>query len=376
MDFNLYYKSRQGEMANLLKKLVHLESPTSDKKAVDACTTFVVQEFRKMGARVTRLPQKDIGDLWVVESSAKDRSASRDQILVLTHADTVWPVGKIERMPFYISGPKVFGPGVLDMKAGLVMTLFAFKTMRELNLRPRKKTVVFVNSAEETGSQASTKTIKDLARRSSLVLCLEPALPGGALKLQRKGRLNVRLETGGRPAHGGSPEKGINAIEELIFQLRRLKQIRIQGTTINIGLISGGERDNMVAERAWAVLDFRFWENRHKEKIIDFLRQLKPRTRGATVRFSLEGAIPPMEKTKASWDLLLRAREMASGLNINLEAGKAGGGSDGSIASSLGVATLDGLGPDGDGMHAQTEHLLLPSLVQRTALLTQLLWQL
>ncbi len=376
MDFNLYFKSRQGEMANLLKKLVHLESPTSDKKAVDACTAFVVQEFRKLGARITRLPQKDIGDLWIIEFSAKDKSASRDQILVLTHADTVWPVGKIERMPFYISGPKVFGPGVLDMKAGLVMTLFALRTMRELNLRPRKKTVVFVNSAEETGSQASTKTIKDLARRSSLVLCLEPALPGGGLKLQRKGRLNVRLETGGRAAHGGSPEKGINAIEELIFQLRRLKQIRIQGTTINIGLIGGGERDNMVAEKAWAVLDFRFWENRHKEKIIDFLKQLKPRTSGATVKFSLEGAIPPMEKTKASWDLLLRVREMASGLNINLEAGKAGGGSDGSIASSLGVPTLDGLGPDGDGMHAETEHLLLPSLVQRTALLTQLLWQL
>jgi len=188
--------------------------------------------------------------------------------------------------------------------------------------------------------------------------------------------LNVRLETQGRAAHGGSPEKGISAIEELIFQLRRLNQLKIQGTTINTGLIGGGERPNMVAEKAWAALDIRFWKNVHKEKIIDFLKQLKPQSRGASVKFSLEGVTPPMELSKASLELLLKARAMASGLKMTLEAGKTGGGSDGSIASSLGVPTLDGLGPDGDGMHAETEHLLLPSFVQRTALLTQLLWQL
>ena len=375
MDFNLYFKSRQGEMANLLKKLAYLESPTSDKKAVDACSAFVVQEFKKLGAKITRLPQKQIGDLIVAELAPRDKKESSGQILVLTHIDTVWPVGKIEQMPFYISGPKVFGPGVLDMKAGFVMLLFALKTMRQLNLGTQKKIVVFINSAEETGSPSSTKTIKDLARRSRLALCLEPALPGGALKLQRKGRLVVRLETRGKSAHGGSPEKGVSAIDELMTQLRRLKQIQVGGTTMNIGLIGGGEKTNMVAETAWALLDFRYWENRHREKIIDFAKQLKPQAKGASVKFSVESSVPPMEKTKESWYLFLRAKEIASTLNLSLEAGKAGGGSDGSIAASLGVPTLDGLGPDGDGMHAETEHLLLPSLIQRTALLTRLLSQ-
>jgi glutamate carboxypeptidase len=144
---------------------------------------------------------------------------------------------------------------------------------------------------------------------------------------------------------------------------------------MNIGLIGGGEKTNMVAETAWALLDFRYWENRHREKIIDFAKQLKPQAKGASVKFSVESSVPPMEKTKESWYLFLRAKEIASTLNLSLEAGKAGGGSDGSIAASLGVPTLDGLGPDGDGMHAETEHLLLPSLIQRTALLTRLLSQ-
>lgn len=196
--------------------------------------------------------------------------------------------------------------------------------------------------------------------------------------MQRKGRLVIKLEVSGKAAHAGTPEKGVNAIEELMDQLRALKKLRkTKGTTLSIGLINGGEKANIVAEKASATLDMRFWSNVHKQKILDTFKQLSPISTGAKIRYSIESSTPPMEKTEISSALLSRIREIAdSTLKMSLETGKTGGGSDASIASSLGVATIDGLGPDGDGIHAENEHLLLPSLVHRTALLTELLRQL
>jgi glutamate carboxypeptidase len=373
MDFMLYFRSRQGEMIHLLKQVTALESPTDDKKAVDACTAFVAREFKKIGGRITTMPQKDIGDLTVVEYAPGRAKTADDEMLVLTHIDTVWPVGKLSKMPFYISGNKLYGPGVLDMKAGLVMLLVALATMRSLNLRSRKKINVFINSAEETGHPAAHDAIRRLAKRASLVLCLEPALPGGALKLERKGRLAVRMDVHGRAAHGGTPEKGVNAIEELAIQLQRLKKLRTGETTINIGLAGGGEKANIVAEHAWAVLDIRFWKSRDREKIARALKELKPALRGIRLKCTFESTTPPMEQTKASRRLFEEAGEIAASIGLSLKGGKTGGGSDASIAAGLGIPALDGLGPDGDGIHAEHEHLLLSSFVERTALLTRLL---
>ena len=161
-------------------------------------------------------------------------------------------------------------------------------------------------------------------------------------------------------------------------QLRVLKKLqKTKGTTLNIGLINGGEKANIVAEKATATLDMRFWTNIHKQKIVNTFKQLEPFIPGAKIRFSIESSTPPMERTEASSALLSQIRDIAlSTLKMHLEAGKTGGGSDASIASSLGVPTVDGLGPDGEGIHAENEHLLLPSLVSRTALLTELLRQL
>jgi glutamate carboxypeptidase len=378
MEFHHYFKSRQGEMVNLLKELVSLESSSMEKMAVDKCSDFIIKEFKKVGAKATRFPQKKIGDLYTVQYPGLKAKAKKEQILVLTHIDTVWPVGRIQKMPFYLSGSKIYGPGVLDMKAGLVMAFYAIKTLHELNIEPQKNIVVFINSAEEIGDDASYDIIRKLARKSEYVLCLEPSLPGGALKIQRKGRMVVRLEVSGKAAHAGTPDKGINAIEELMDQLRALKKLRrTKETTLSIGLINGGEKANIVAERASATLDIRFWTNAHKQKILDTFKQLGPISAGAKIRFSIESSTPPMEKTEASSALLSRIREIADAtLKMPLEAGKTGGGSDASIASSLGVPTIDGLGPDGEGIHADNEHLLLPSLVRRTALLTELLRQL
>jgi glutamate carboxypeptidase len=376
MNFNQYFKSRQGEMINLLKDLVQRESPTSDKKAVDACSSYLIDQFKKIGVKTRKFPQKEVGDFHLVEYPAKENKSLEGQILVLTHIDTVWPVGKIKKMPFYVSGEKVLGPGVLDMKAGLVLSYFALKTLNELNIRPQKKIAIFINSAEETGNDEAHDIIRKLAKKADSVLCLEPALPGGALKVQRKGRLVIRLDAFGKSAHGGTPEKGVNAVEELIAQLRRVQTLKSKDISVNIGLIGGGEKANVVPDKAWAICDVRFWNTVQKDKIIGFFKKLVPRLRGARIKFSVESLTPPMEKTRASTDLFLEAKKIAADLGIALEGGKTGGGSDASIAAGVGVATLDGLGPDGDGIHANHEHLILPSLIQRAALLVELLRQL
>jgi glutamate carboxypeptidase len=373
MDFNRYFASRRGELLNTLKKVVALESPTSDKKAVDACSGFVIAEFRKTGARITRFAQKDIGDLHLVEYAPGELKSEPERILVLIHIDTVWPVGKIGTMPYYVSGEKVFGPGALDMKAGVVMALSALSTIRQLGVVPQKKIAIFINSAEEIGHDASNAAIRELARKSSLVLCLEPALPGGALKLERKGRLVIRLEARGKAAHAGSPEKGVNAIDELAGQIIRLKKIRTGEVTANVGVCAGGVEANVVPDSATALLDVRFWRGADRERVRTYFRELQPVIKGAKIKAVFESPTPPMEKTKASLELFGLACEIAARLGQTLTGGKTGGGSDASIASSLGIPTLDGLGPDGDGIHADHEHVLIPSFVERTALLTELL---
>jgi glutamate carboxypeptidase len=373
MDYTNYFKSRRGEMLALLKKIVSLESPTADRDAVNACAACVAGEFKRAGARVTRYPQADIGDLHLFEYAPGALKKEPERILVLVHLDTVWSVGKIGSMPYYISGEKVFGPGVLDMKAGVVMAIFALQALSQLNIVPGKRIAVFANSAEETGHEAGHALIRDLARKSSLVLCLEPALPGGALKTERKGRIVVKLVARGKAAHAGTPSNGVNAIEELIAHLVTLKKIRTGETTVNIGQISGGERPNIVPESASATLDIRFWRSTDRDRVQAFFRGMEPALKGAKIKAVFESPTPPMEKSRASVELLARAREIAAGIGISLSEGKTGGGSDASIASSLGLPTLDGLGPDGNGIHAEHEHLLIPSLVERTALLTELL---
>ena len=373
MDFRLYFRSRQGELVHLLKQLVVLESPTQDKKAVDACAAFAARELKRVGCKVTVHPQKEVGDLVVAEFAPGRLKDADDEILVLTHVDTVWPVGKIVKMPFYVQGNRIYGPGVLDMKGGLVMVLAALRALQALNAKPQKRITVLVNSAEETGQGAAAETIRKLARKASLVLCLEPALPGGALKLERKGRLVVRMDVHGRSAHGGTPEKGVSAVEELVAQIAKFKRLRAGETTVNVGLIGGGEKANVVAESAWATLDVRFWKSADRDRVLKILREAVPTLRGARIKITVESTTPPMEKTKASEKLFVRAQGIAAGLGLALKGGKTGGGSDASIAAGLGVPTLDGLGPDGDGLHAEHEHLLLPSLIERTALLTELL---
>jgi len=360
-------------MLGLLKELVLRESPTSDKKAVDACSALLVDRFSRLGSKITRFAQKSVGDFHLIEYPAKDDSRQEGRTLVLGHVDTVWPLGKIEKMPFYVQGEKVFGPGVLDMKAGLVVAHSALKAVRDLNLRPRRKISIFLNSAEESGCDEARERILALARKSDIVLCLEPALPGGALKTQRKGRLVLRFAATGVAAHAGTPELGVSAVDELLDILRKMQNLRSKDISMNIGLVGGGEKANVVADQAWAVCDLRFWSTPQKTKILTAARSFKGRNRSAKVKVSVESCTPPLEKSPASSRLFEQARTIAAGLGLTLEGGKTGGGSDASHAASLGKPTLDGLGPSGEGLHAENESLHLPSLAERAALFTELL---
>lgn len=375
MDWLFYFRSRQGEMIQTLKNLVKLESPTIDKNAVDRCSEGVIKEMAGLGVKIKRMPQKETGDFYLIEYIPAATTEGKP-ILLLGHTDTVWPVGTLDKMPFYIEGEKIYGPGVLDMKAGLVSAIYAIKAIISLGLNPRRKIWFFLNSAEETGNDESHKKISELARKSGLVLCLEPGLPGGTLKVERKGRLVVKIDCSGTSAHASTPEKGVNAIEELIFHLNNLKKIKIKGLTCNIGLIGGGEKANVVPEKAWAVCDFRFWRKDDLVHLKSFLRELKPAKKEARVKTTILSFTPPMEFGPASRALFEKAKALAREVGLEIFPGKSGGGSDASIASSLGLPALDGLGPEGEGMHARHEHLILPTFIQKTALLTKLLLEL
>lgn len=367
-----HIKQQKEEMLVFLKKIVLLESPTQEKKHTDRCMSFIVKKFSELNTTCQCCPQKKIGDIYIIRHPAFIKKRGLSPLLVLTHVDTVWPVGKIKTMPIRMDNNKLYGPGALDMKAGIVMAYFALKAISDLRLENRRDIIVFINSAEETGHESAAKIIKELAEEASVGLCLEPALPGGALKLQRKGRLVLRLSAYGKAAHAGSPEKGINAIDELIYQLNNLKNVENENITVNIGKIHGGEQINMVADNAEALIDIRFWSDNQKQKILEQITRLKPVQTGAYIEHRIEKINPPMEKSEKSTALLDRIIKIASSLGIQIETGRTGGSSDGAAAADLGLPVIDGLGPDGDGIHAENEHILIPSLIGRTALLTEL----
>jgi len=363
-------------MVRLLETLVRIESPTGDKIAVEKCASAAVSFLRRAGLSARRIPAASIGDLFLVDLKTKSAPRAAKPLLLLAHSDTVWPVGTLARRPFKNKGGRIFGPGALDMKAGLVQACFALQAIRRLRFELRRPVRLVINSAEETGSPISSRIIRAQASSSEAALCLEPSLPGGALKIRRKGRLVLSLETRGKAAHAGSPRSGVNALEELCRQLLGLRRLRRGGTTVNFGRAEGGRAANVVADRAAAVIDVRFWRSEDKIRILEALSRVKPFLPGARVSYRVLSETPPLERTESSRRLFRRARRLAAGMGVRLTAGKTGGGSDASLVSDLGLPILDGLGPDGEGIHAENEHVLLSSLVERTAFLTVLLLEL
>jgi glutamate carboxypeptidase len=359
----------------LLKELAALESPSSDKSAVDACSTYAAARLRELGVEVRVVPQTAAGDHLLAFWPGDDQSS---QFLTLCHLDTVWPKGTLAAMPLREENGKLFGPGVYDMKAGTAILLTALEVLRQAGLSPRHPVRMLFTSDEEVGSITSRALIETEARRSCLTVVLEPALAGGQLKTFRKGVGDFTVVAHGRAAHaGGDHQKGINAIEELAYHIPALQRLTNyeSGTTVNVGLIKGGSASNVVPERAEMEVDFRISQMAEIDRVVAAVQGLKPVLAGA--RLEISGGLnrPPMEHNATMVKTFEQAQRLAASIGLTLEEGATGGGSDGNFTAALGTPTLDGMGAVGDGAHAAHEHIIISSLVDRAALLSTILTQ-
>ena len=371
-----HLRPRQSEMVATLGRWVNCESPSFSKPAVDRCAQLVAAEWRKLGASVQLLSQKHRGDhvraeVWL----GSGRPAG--QLMVLGHTDTVYEAGTLESMPFRVSGGRAWGPGTFDMKGGLVMALYAAATLQATRIAPRKRLVFLWTSDEEIGSDTARKHIEQEARRSDAVLVLEPAFgKDGRLKTARKGVGEVELVVTGRASHAGiNPEAGVNAIHEMALQIARVMNLNapLRGTTVNVDVIEGGTRSNVIAERARAQVDLRVTSIREARALEKKLRALRPILKGA--KLEVCGAIdrPPLERTAAVVRLFRHAQGLMRAAGLPLGEASTGGGSDGNFTAALGVPTLDGLGAVGDGAHSSHEHVVIRKLPERAALIAGLL---
>ncbi|HXW06237.1 MAG TPA: M20 family metallopeptidase [Vicinamibacterales bacterium] len=364
-------RARSAWQRELLELLVRLESPSEDKAAVDRCGAALAERLAALGGSVSSIEQPHRGNHVRAEFGA-----GRRQVLLLGHVDTVWPVGQIESMPLREREGRLYGPGVFDMKAGIASALLAVRALLERRVPHWPRVVMLWTGDEEIGSASSRAAIEAEARRSDAVLVLEPSLPGGGAKTTRKGCGDFELVVHGVPAHAGiEPERGASAVVELARQILEISALEdpSRGVTINVGVVSGGTRPNVVPERATALIDVRVPTMADAVRLEETLLARRALTAGT--RVSMRGAVsrPPLERSAGGQRLYERARETALELGEDLAEGGTGGGSDGNFTAALGVPTLDGLGPKGGGAHARDEHVELADLPWRAAFLASLL---
>ena len=363
-------------MSDLLRALALLESPSLVAETQEPVFARLAAELQAAGMRTRRLRgRRSGGQLWAVPPAGNRRRRGPAQLL-LGHCDTVWPEGTLASMPVEIRDGRLTGPGVYDMKAGLVQGIFALRALRDLGLEPEVTPCFFINSDEEIGSGESLPRIERLARRVQRVFVLEPSLgPEGKLKTRRKGSLRFTIRIHGRAAHSGlDPEKGASAILELSRVIQRLYGLAEpdRGLTVNVGVVAGGLRRNVVAPEAQAEVDVRVlgWDD--ALRIERTVHELTATTPGTSLEVTGGIDRPPLEATPGNRVLWEAARRRAEELGFTLGEGTAGGASDGSLTSRF-TPTLDGLGAVGDGAHAIHEHVLLDRMPERAALLALLL---
>lgn len=373
-DILEYLQSKRQDMIELLKHMAEAESPSDVPSAQHDIREIIINRLQILGYRAWRIPGRLSGGMLYARPARRQRGAPAQ--LMLGHYDTVWPLGTLNDMPFVEDGEVVRGPGVFDMKGGIVQALLALEAIQHFGSEPSVTPHVFLNSDEEIGSRESRRYIERLAPLMDRVLVLEPSLgPSGKLKTARKGigRFTVTVE--GEAAHAGlDPGAGASAILELSHVIQSLFSLNDldRGVTVNVGTIDGGLRPNVVAPKSQAVVDVRVATQKDAEQIESTIRGLESVTPGTTLQVEGGFGRPPMERTPANRRLWNLARQLGTNLGLELEEGMAGGGSDGNT-SSLYTATLDGLGAVGDGAHAHHEHLIPGKSLERAALLALLL---
>jgi glutamate carboxypeptidase len=369
--------ANERALLDRIRQLVAIESPSDDKKAVDRCVDAVVEMAAAVGGRVRRHRQRAFGDVLELRFGGRGKAERKlAPVLLLGHLDTVWPLGTLSSMPFQVAKGRAWGPGVLDMKAGVAMGLTAVESLRELDALQRP-VIFLLNSDEEVGSTVSRDITEKLARECAAVFVLEPAQGlAGAYKTARKGVGGYTVRVTGVAAHAGVDfERGHSAIAELAWQLEKVRGFTEldRGLTVNAGVIRGGTRTNVIAAEAEAEIDVRVAQAKDAERIEKRFRSLRVRDRGCVLH--VEGGMnrPPMERSRATVALFRRAATLAAQIGFELGEASTGGGSDGNFTAALGVPTLDGMGAVGEGAHASHESVVLESLIPRTALLAEMI---
>lgn len=369
-----FLSERRDDMVALLVELAGQESPTDVPETQLAVQRRLSDALEARGYVVRKIRGTRTGGHLFARPSS--RKKGRPGQLLIGHSDTVWPLGTLSTMPVVVEDGRVRGPGTFDMKSGLVQGLFAVEALQVLGYDPPATPVWFINSDEEIGSPESRRWVRLVARNVVRAFVLEPALgPRGSVKTARKGVARFTVTVRGKAAHAGlDPTGGASAIQELSHVVHRLHDLTDlgRGTTVNVGVVRGGTRPNVVAAEAEADVDVRFLTLQDAEAVEKSIRALRPRTEGTSLRVRGGLEVPPLEPTPRNRVLWHEALAAAQRLGIELDESTVGGGSDGNTTSQF-TATLDGLGPIGDGAHAPHEFVVVESMVERAALLAELL---
>ena len=369
-----FINGQKDALVSLVQRLVEAESPSAHPECHDSVRRILATALMDVGY-IVREPGVPAGVHHIFARPAERRRDRGNQLLV-GHFDTVWPIGTIEKRPFTVNGNTMRGPGVFDMKGGLAQMVLALRSIRELRLEPPLTPVLLLNADEEIGSRTSSTYIRMLARRAERAFVLEPAMgEDGKLKTERKGIGRFTITVFGKAAHAGlDPEGGASAILELSHVIQTLFGFNDPdtGITVNVGTVDGGIQPNVIAPHSTAVVDVRVPTVESGSAIEKAIHGIEPVTPG--VRLHVEGRIgrPSMEATPRNSALWRQAKALGEDLGLDLHTARAGGGSDGNTTSQY-AATIDGLGPVGDGAHAEHEYLCIDKTLERAALLTLLL---
>lgn len=369
-----YFEERRDAMVATIRELVEIESPSDDKTAVDRLSDVVAQKFAALGGAVRVHQANHFGNHLQVDFAG---ASGGKPVLLLGHYDTVYPMGTLGKMPCRMEGDKLTGPGVLDMKSGIALMLGAIAALRDWRGELPSPVSVLLVSDEEVGSDSSRAITESLAKKAGAVLVLEPSYGfEGAVKTARKGVGDYKIKVTGRSSHAGLDfQKGVNAILELARQIDKVSRFTDlkKGLTVNVGIVSGGSRTNVVPAEAVAEVDVRIARMKDAAGIDKKMHGLRPVNRKCKLEIS--GGINrlPMERTAGVAALYAKAVEIARDLGWKLGEAAVGGGSDGNFTAGMGIPTLDGLGGVGDGAHAVHEHILISKLPRRAALLAGLI---
>ncbi len=371
-----HFSALQASILDSIRVLVERESTSKEEARLIEIADFVARQLSDLGGQVELTPQPGYGTHLRARFDF-GHDLSEPQVLVIGHLDTVWPVGTLERMPFRLTPEgAAHGPGIFDMKSGIVIAVQALNAIRTLSLQTKRPVTLLLTCDEEIGSKTSRSLVEEEARRSAAALVLEPPITGGVVKTGRKGIGVFGVRAIGRAAHAGlDPRKGVNANVELSHQILRLAALNDheRGVTVSVGVMNGGTTINVVPAEASAKVDVRFWTPEDGERIVREIRDLQPVL--ADARLEITGGInrPPMPRSENNIALYEHARDLAAELGFELNDAVVGGGSDGNFTAALGVPTLDGLGVDGSGAHADHEHIIVSDIPRRAALLTRLM---